>query len=145
LLRDRPDQRQVVRYEEEREPHLALERAEELDDRGLDGDVERGGDLVADEERRLGRERACDRHALTLAAAELIRIPAGERRVERDPLEQVADLSVRAPAVGTEEEPDRLRHDLPDRLARVQRAVRALEDVLDQPPRLAVARGCARL
>ena len=54
LLRDRPDQREVVRDEEQAEPELALELGEQVDDRRLDGDVERRRDLVADQELRLG-------------------------------------------------------------------------------------------
>ena len=52
-------------------PSSARRRAEQLEHGGLHRDVERGGDLVADEQRRLGRERARDRDALALAAGEL--------------------------------------------------------------------------
>src|SRR5262249_6025756 len=40
-LRDGPHQRQVVGDEEHREPEVTLEAAEQLDDRGLDADVQR--------------------------------------------------------------------------------------------------------
>ena len=69
-VRDRPHERKVVGHEEHREAHLPLESPEQLDDRGLDGDVERRRDLVADQKRRLAHERARDGDPLPLSAGE---------------------------------------------------------------------------
>ncbi len=62
----------VVRDEEAREPHAALEIAEQVEDRGLNRDVQGGHGLVRDEDARLEDERTGDRHPLTLAARELV-------------------------------------------------------------------------
>src|SRR5205085_4401378 len=90
------------------------------------------------EHRRLRRERPRDRHALTLAAAQLIRIPRHHRRRESYELERRRDAILQLAAIDVEEQTHRLSHDLPDRLPRVQRVVRALEDVLQLAARLAV-------
>ena len=58
-------------------PHVALEVAKQLHDRGLHRRVERRRDLVADEQPRLGRKCAGDRDALALAAAQLVRVALG--------------------------------------------------------------------
>ena len=59
-------------------PELGAQLAEQLEHRRLHRDVERGGDLVADEEVGPRRERARDRDALALAARELAREAPGE-------------------------------------------------------------------
>ena len=79
-LGQRAHQRQVVGDEQHRQAEIVLELDEELDDGRLDEHVERRGDLVADEHRWPAHERPSDGDALTLAAAELIRI---ERCVAR--------------------------------------------------------------
>ena len=89
----RPDQREVVRDEEEAEMELALQLREHVDDRGLYGDVERGRDFVADEELWLRDERAGDRHALTLSARQLVWVTLEARRGELHPLEGRPDSS----------------------------------------------------
>jgi hypothetical protein len=45
------DDRQVVRDQDHRQPELASQALEELEDLRLDHDVERGGRLVADDDR----------------------------------------------------------------------------------------------
>ena len=143
LLGDGSDQRQVVRDEEQAELHLTLQLGDQVDDRRLDGDVERRGDLVADEQRRLGDERARDRDALALAAAQLVRVPRHDEGTQPHTLEGRRDAVRELPVLEVEEEAQRLADDLPDRLARVERVVRALEDVLEIPPRALVAVACA--
>ena len=80
--------------------------------------------------------------ALALAARELVRV-AVEARSSRAARDSSASSTRRARlrAADVEEEPERLADDLPDRLPRVERVVRALEDVLDLAPRV---RGRAR-
>ena len=55
--------------------------AQQLEDLRLDGDVERGGRLVGDEQLRLAGQRHRDHHALAHAARELVRI--ARRRAAR--------------------------------------------------------------
>ena len=63
------DHAHVVGDEEVGQPELALEVLEQVEDLGLDRDVERGHRLVADDEVRLEDQRAGDADALALAAA----------------------------------------------------------------------------
>jgi hypothetical protein len=52
----------------------ALELAHEIEDLRLDGDVERGGGLIGDQQIRLAEQRHRDHHALAHAAGEFVRI-----------------------------------------------------------------------
>ena len=70
-VRDVADDAEVVRDEDVRDPLLGLELDEQVEDRRLHGDVERGRRLVADHELGIAGERARDRHALLEAAGEL--------------------------------------------------------------------------
>ena len=65
--------REVVGDEEVGQAELALEVLEQVDDLRLDGDVERGDRLVADDELRVQRQGSGDADALALAAGELVR------------------------------------------------------------------------
>ncbi len=71
---DVADDAEVVRDEDVGDAVLGLQLDEQVEDRGLDGDVERGGRLVADDELGVARERARDGHALLEAAGELNRL-----------------------------------------------------------------------
>ena len=52
----------------------ALQLADQLQDLGLHGDVERGGRLVGDQQLGTVGDRDGDHHALALAAGQLVRI-----------------------------------------------------------------------
>ena len=68
-----------------------------VQDLGLDGDVERGGGLVGDQQVGLVGERHGDHHALALAARELVRVGArGAARPRGRPTSR-SSSSVRAP------------------------------------------------
>ena len=67
------DDVEVVRDEDVRQPELRLEVLQQVEDLRLDGDVERGDRLVADDQLRVDRERPRDADALPLAARELVR------------------------------------------------------------------------
>jgi len=67
-VRDLPDDREVVRHEQVRDPELLLEVPQEVEDLGLDRDVERRDGLVADDQLRPERNRPGDADALALAA-----------------------------------------------------------------------------
>ena len=86
-----PDGGQVVRDEQQREAELALQPPQQVEHLRLHADVEGGDRLVADQEVRLPRERPGDAHPLPLAAGELVRVAAGDRRVQADQLQQLAD------------------------------------------------------
>src|SRR6185436_10452508 len=60
----------------QREPQALLEIAQQLQDLCLDGDIERGGGLVGNQEVRVAGERQRDERALTKSTGELVRIIA---------------------------------------------------------------------
>ena len=57
-----------------------LKVLQELQDLGLDGDVERRGRLVGDQQVRVVRECHGDHHPLALPAGELVRVGGQARR-----------------------------------------------------------------
>ena len=75
-VRDLAHDGQIVGDEQQRHPEPLLEVLQQLQDLRLDGDVERGGRLVGDQQVGLVRERHRDHHPLALAAGELVRIGA---------------------------------------------------------------------
>ena len=130
---------EIVRDEEQPDVELTLEVGKDVDDRGLNGDVQCGCDLVADEQLRVRDQRAGDRCPLALASRQLMRVPIEHRARELDGLEGFP-FGVVLPSGQREEDSERLADDLPDRLPRVERVVRALEDVLDLASNRRVAR-----
>lgn len=63
---------------------LLLKVFEEIDHLGLDGDIQGGDRLIANNEARIERERPGDPNALALAARKFVRIAVGEPRIETD-------------------------------------------------------------
>ena len=90
-VRDLPDDREVVGHEQVGDAEVLLEVAQQVQDLGLDRDVERRDGLVADDELRPQRDRARDADALALAAGELVRVAVVVLRVEADALHQLVD------------------------------------------------------
>ena len=78
-------------------PSLRAQRAHQLEDLRLDGDVERGGRLVGDQQPRVAGERHRDHHALAHAARELVRIVVGALLGRRDahPAQHLDRLALR--------------------------------------------------
>ena len=111
-------------------PNRACRSFEQLQDLRLDGDVERGGRLVGDQEVGLVGERHRDHHALALAARELMRIGVEPalRLGNADLLQQLDDARARRarrcrPLV----QEQRLGDLLLDRVQRIERGHRLLE------------------
>ena len=106
---------------------------EQRNDLRLDGDVERGGGLVGHDELGLGRERERDHHALAHAAAELVRVLLDALLGSRNArfLQQLdgalAGFLLAHRQVGA----DGLDELPADRVQRVQRSQRVLEDGAD--------------
>ena len=88
---------EVVRDQQHGHADLALQRLQQLEDLRLDGDVERGGRLVGDQQVGLVGERHGDHHALALAAGELMRIGVEPllRLVEADLAQQLEHARAR--------------------------------------------------
>ena len=104
--------------------------AEQVHHLGLDRDVEGRDRLVGDDQLRLDRERPGDADALALAARELVRVAVDVLGVEADQLEQLLHpglLLALVQAVHAQRRADRI---VADRVPRVERGVRVLEDHL---------------
>ena len=68
------DHAEIMRDDDQRDIELARQVLHQFEDLRLDGDVERGGRLVGDDELRIAGEPDRDHHALAHAAGELVRI-----------------------------------------------------------------------
>ncbi len=139
------DRRQVVRDEEAREAHVALQVAHQVEDRRLHRDVERRHRFVRDEQRRREREPAREADALALPAGELVRIPVPQLRSQPDLVEQLLHVLVERAAARTGLDAQRLADDLAAGHAWVERRVRILEDdvhLAPERPQLATRRTC---
>ena len=73
---DAADDAEVVGDEQHRHALGLLHLGEQVEDAGLDGDVEGGGRLVGDQDVGAVGERHRDHHPLALAAGELVRVGA---------------------------------------------------------------------
>ena len=103
IVRDRPEQREVVADVEATEPELVDQPAQELRDPRLRGDVETRRRLVEDQHVRIAGERDRQRDALLLAAAELKRVAverAGRIR-QSHRVEQLDAASTRGAALSS--------------------------------------------
>jgi hypothetical protein len=77
-LGDAAHEREIVGDEDHRDAPFGHQGAEQLHDDGLDGDIQRRGHLVADEQVRLDDQGPGDRDALSFPAGQLVRIPGEE-------------------------------------------------------------------
>ena len=121
------DDAQVVRDEDDTEVQLALQLLQQVEDLGLDRDVQRRDRLVGDDQHRVGHQRAGDADALALAAGEGVRVAREMGGVEADQLGDLGDalLDVDRPdPLGAK----RLADDVADRHPRRERGERVLED-----------------
>ena len=126
--------REIVADEEIGEAEPVLQVAHQIEDLGLDRDVERRGRFVAHDERRLRGERPRDGDALALPAGELVRIFAAVGRIEPDEAQQLAHPGGGLrPARGKLKGADRLGDDVERPPARIETRVRILEHHLDAP------------
>ena len=127
------DHREIVRDEQKSHAVFVDEITQEFEDLRLQHNVERGRRFVGDQE--LGLERAGDRDddALALAARQFVRI-AGEREFfgrQPDPVEHFSRLRLGVGPVRPGVPADALGDLLADRLQRVQRRHRLLENHAD--------------
>src|SRR5438552_17575368 len=80
-----------MRDEEIRQVELPLTGLRQLDELGLDRNVQRRDRFVAHDERRVHGERPSDADALSLATRELMRVPVCEVGVQADKAKQLLD------------------------------------------------------
>ena len=74
VVADVGDDTEIVGDEQQGHAELVLQFVQQAEDRGLDGDVERGGRFVGDEDLRLAGQGDREHHPLAHAAAELVGI-----------------------------------------------------------------------
>ena len=128
------DDAEVVRDEQHGEAELALQVGEQVDDLGLDRDVEGGYGLVGDDQFGLDGQRPGDDDALALAAGEFVRVAVDVLGGEADPLEDLDRTRPLAAARARDRGSSRLRPGCrSDRHARVEARKRVLEDDLHAP------------
>lgn len=123
------DQLQVVADEQHRHAVLLLQAGQELQDLLLDGDVQRGGRLVGDQQLRLAGDGHRDHHPLLLAAGQLVRVAAhlALRRRQADFLQQRQRALLRRLAANPGVQHQRFDDLFADAEHRVERAHRLLE------------------
>src|SRR4051812_36504777 len=124
---------EIVGDEDDRQPELALKVTQQVQDLRLDRDVEGRDGFVGDDQLGIERKGAGDADALALAARELVREAVVVLGVEPDLLHQLLHLRLQPAArlaVVEAVDAERLADDRADRLARVERRVRVLEDHL---------------
>ena len=121
---------EVVGDEQHRHAEPGLRVLEQLEDLRLHGDVERGRRLVGDQQVRLVGQRHGDHHALALAAGKLVRIAAEPpgRIANADLAEQIDDLVARLGAGEAVVQQQNFPDLLLDRVQRIERRHRLLED-----------------
>ena len=83
--------REVVGHEEHGEMELATQFLQEIDDLGLDADIQCGDGFVCNEEPWFRPEGAGDGDALALATGKFVRVFQGSRGIEADAFQQIAD------------------------------------------------------
>ena len=111
---------------------LALELAEEIEDLGLDRDVEGGDRFVGEDEFRFGGEGAGDGDALALAAGEFVGVLRMKRRSRPTRSMSSATRSVSSAPVSVGwRRADGFGEGAEDGHARVERGVGILEDHLE--------------
>jgi hypothetical protein len=133
LVGDLAHQAQVVADEEHAHLVRGLELAQQLQDLALDGDVQRRGGLVGDQQLGLAGQRHGDHHALLLAAGHLVRVglQAARRLGDAHLVEQLLGALPGRSLPQAHVLHQRLAQLRADVEHRVQRAHRVLEDAGD--------------
>jgi hypothetical protein len=130
---------EVVAHQQVGQAALLAQIGQEVEDLRLDGDVERRGRLIQEENLRLEHQRAGDRDPLALTTRELVRIAKAERGRQADRFDRRQDSLLGSVEPVDARRLDQLRM---HGLARMQRAVGILEDhlhALEEPPAVALA------
>ena len=123
------DEPEVVADEDHAHPEVRLELRQQLEDLGLDGDVEGGGGLVRDEHLRTERDGHGDEHPLAHAPGELMGVSIDPLARVRDvhPLEQLDGTRPRVRPPDGAVRPDDRRQLVPHREHGIERGEGVLE------------------
>ncbi len=127
------DHAKIVRDDDQRDVEPPRQFLHQLEDLRLDGNVERGGRLVGDDELGIAGEPDRDHHALAHAAGELMRILFQPPRAvgDADELQQFERTRLGLCVCHLQVDEQRLHDLLADREHRVERGHRLLEDHRD--------------
>ena len=106
---------------------LFLKILQQIDDLGLDRDIQRGDRFVADDEFGVQRQSSGDADALALAARKSVRVTVGKAAVEADSIHQLVDAGELFPGGKSRMLIQRLGDDRGHRHARVEAGLRVLE------------------
>ena len=130
---DPADHRQVMGDEQQPHAELPLDVADQVEDLGLDGDVEGGGRFIGDQQGRPAGQGHGDHHPLPLAAGELMGIDpqAGLGIVDAGALQQPHRLLFRLFSVHPPVQQQWFEELAADGVDRVERGHRFLEDHRD--------------
>ena len=125
--------RQIVGDEDHAHAILLHQIAQQVEDLRLGRHIERGGRLICNQELRSQRDCHGDRDALALATGEFVRIAVGRDlfRVETHAVHQCGRALVRLGARALVVDQDCLRNLVADRVDRIERRHRLLEDHRD--------------
>ena len=118
------DHAHVVRDQQHRHAEAVLEVVQQGEDLRLDGDIQRGGRLVGDQQLGLAGQRHGDHHALAQPAGQLMRVVAraAPRAAAARPAPSTSTARSSASSFDSRPvQPDRLGDLVADRLGRVQR------------------------
>ena len=127
------DHAQIVRDQQQRHAALLHQVGDQVQDLALDGDVQRCGRFIGNQQIRPAGQRHRYRDALALTTGKLVGVGAGPACRIRDthPLQQLDRLPQRRPRRGTSVQHQRFGHLVSDGVHRVQRRHRLLEDHAD--------------
>jgi hypothetical protein len=133
VVRDVPDDAEIVRDEEIGEPQLGLKVGEQVEDLRLDRNVERRDGFVGDDELRRQHQRAGNRDALTLAAREHVRVAPVVLRPQAHLRHHLARSAGPLGRTEIRVDDERLFENRAHLLAWIERPVRVLEHELHGP------------
>src|SRR5579859_439640 len=109
---------------------LTLQIGKQVEHLRLNGDIQRGDWLISYDKLRVQRQRASDPDTLPLATTELMPVTIDGARGQTYHIQQLADPTVGLFTRAIVEVVERLRDDLTNCKARIERAKRILEDHL---------------
>src|SRR4051794_17658871 len=127
------DHGKIVGDEQVCQPQLLLQVLQQVEDLGLDRNVERRHRLVADQKVRAQGQRPGDADALALPAGEAVRVTLEVAHVQPHEVHQFLDQRAAVLAVADVMDDQRFGDDVEHGHARVQRAEGVLEDELQLP------------
>ena len=123
-----------MRDEEIGQMKLCLQVFQQIDDLGLDRDVEGGDGFVGHDEAGPEHERAGDADALSLPAGKFVRVTIDEVRIQPADPHHLLHGALDRLAAAEAEVAQRLADDRADRHPRIQGAIRVLENHLHPLP-----------